>query len=41
MATNVLPVIGKPAPDFTLPSSAGESVSLKQFKGKKTVVLYF
>jgi peroxiredoxin Q/BCP len=41
MATNMLPVIGKPAPDFTLPSTTGESVSLRQFKGKKTVVLYF
>ena len=42
MATaSLLPVIGKPAPDFTLPSSSGETVSLKQFKGKKSVVLYF
>ena len=41
MATSLLPVIGKPAPDFTLPSTSGEPVSLKQFKGKKTVVLYF
>ena len=40
MAT-LLPVIGKPAPDFTLPSTSGEDVSLRQFKGKKTVVLYF
>jgi len=39
--TNMLPVIGKPAPDFTLPSTTGENVSLRQFKGKKTVVLYF
>ena len=37
----MLPVIGKPAPDFTLPSTSGESVSLRQFKGKKTVILYF
>ena len=37
----LLPVIGKPAPDFTLPSTSGESVSLKQYKGKKTVVLFF
>jgi len=37
----LLPVIGKPAPDFTLPSTSGESVSLRQFKGKKTVILYF
>jgi peroxiredoxin Q/BCP len=41
MATSLLPVIGKPAPDFTLPSSTGENVSLRQFKGKKTVILYF
>jgi len=42
MATaSLLPVIGKPAPDFTLPSTSGEPVSIRQFKGKKTVVLYF
>ena len=41
MATSLLPVIGKPAPEFTLPSTTGENISLKQFKGKKTVVLYF
>ncbi len=41
MATTLLPVIGKTAPDFTLPSTTGENISLKQFKGKKTVVLYF
>jgi peroxiredoxin Q/BCP len=42
MATaTLLPVIGKPAPDFTLPSTSGQDVSLRQFKGKKTVVLYF
>ncbi|MCC6350522.1 MAG: thioredoxin-dependent thiol peroxidase [Candidatus Eisenbacteria bacterium] len=39
--TSLLPVIGKPAPDFTLPSSSGESVSLKSFKNHKSVVLYF
>jgi peroxiredoxin Q/BCP len=41
MATSLLPVIGKTAPDFTLPSTTGENIALKQFKGKKTVVLYF
>ena len=41
MTTSLLPVIGKPAPDFTLPSTTGESISLRQFKGKKTVILYF
>lgn len=31
---------GQPAPDFTLPSDSGESVSLSQFRGSP-VVLYF
>jgi len=41
MSTSVLPTIGRPAPEFTLPSTSGESISLKQYKGKKTVILYF
>jgi thioredoxin-dependent peroxiredoxin len=41
MTASLLPVIGKPAPDFALPASTGETISLKQYKGKKTVVLYF
>jgi thioredoxin-dependent peroxiredoxin len=42
MATSQMPVIiGRPAPDFTLPSTTGEPISLKQYKGKKTVILYF
>ena len=32
--------VGKPAPDFTLPATGGEEVSLSDFLGK-TVVLYF
>ncbi len=32
---------GKNAPDFTLPAGDGSKVSLKDFKGKKQVVLYF
>ena len=32
---------GKAAPAFTLPSSSGNNVSLRQFKGKSNVVLYF
>jgi peroxiredoxin Q/BCP len=41
MTTSMLPIIGRPAPDFSLPSTTGESISLRQFKGKKTVILYF
>ena len=33
--------VGEKAPDFTLPSVAGEKVSLRQFLGKKNVVLSF
>ena len=33
--------VGDRAPDFTLPSLTGESVSLESFFGKKNIVLYF
>jgi peroxiredoxin Q/BCP len=32
---------GMKAPEFDLPSSAGKNISLKEFQGKKRVVLYF
>ena len=32
--------VGDKAPDFTLPSQSGDSMSLKDFMGK-TLVLYF
>lgn len=34
-------LVGKAAPSFALPASTGDSVGLSDFKGKKTVVLYF
>jgi peroxiredoxin len=33
--------VGDPAPDFTLPDTAGKPVKLSEFKGKKSVVLAF
>ncbi len=33
--------VGDKAPDFTLPAQDGTNVSLKDFAGKKAVVLYF
>ena len=33
--------IGAQAPDFTLPSTTGEPISLSQFRGKKLVLLEF
>jgi len=36
-----LPQVGQLAPDFTLPSTEGNDVTLSGFKGKQAVVLYF
>ncbi len=33
--------VGEPAPDFTLPSTTGEDISLSQFRGKQLVLLEF
>ena len=33
--------VGQPAPDFSLTDTAGKSVKLSDFKGKKNVVLAF
>lgn len=33
--------VGDKAPDFTLPSTTGEKISLSQFRGKKHILLEF
>ena len=33
--------IGDTAPDFTLPGTMGETISLSQFRGKKSVLIEF
>ena len=33
--------VGEKAPDFTLPSTTGEQISLRQFQGKQYVLLEF
>ena len=33
--------VGEPAPDFTLPSTAGTEVTLSAFRGRKNVLLAF
>lgn len=36
-----LPAVGTPAPDFALVAHTGETVSLSDYRGKQTVVLFF
>lgn len=36
-----MPNVGEKAPEFTLPVSRDQNVSLKDFQGKKNVVLAF
>jgi hypothetical protein len=33
--------VGDQAPDFTLPATTGENITLSQFRGKKLVLLEF
>ena len=33
--------VGDKAPDFTLPSQMGDNVTLSEYLGKKTIILYF
>lgn len=33
--------IGKPAPDFNLPASTGQNLSLEDFKGRKLVIYFY
>ena len=33
--------VGEEAPDFTLPSTLGENISLRQFRGKHLVLIEF
>ena len=34
-------LLGQPAPDFTLPSSSGQDVTLSSFRGQQSIVLVF
>jgi cytochrome oxidase Cu insertion factor (SCO1/SenC/PrrC family) len=33
--------IGKPAPDFTLPSTTGQNITLSQFRGKLVLIEFY
>lgn len=36
-----MPIAGEPAPDFSLPVSRDQKIGLKDFIGKKNVVIAF
>ena len=36
-----VPAVGQEAPDFTLPATTGEAVTLSQYRDHKNVVLAF
>jgi peroxiredoxin len=36
-----LPAVGAPAPDFTLPSTSGQSVTLSALRGKNVLLAFF
>jgi len=38
---DAIPLIGTNAPDFTLQSNAGKSISLNDLKGKRTVLYFY
>lgn len=39
--TAAAPAVGSPAPDFTLPSTTGESVTLSALRGRRVLVAFF
>jgi hypothetical protein len=43
MGARVAPAleVGEEAPDFTLPGTLGEEISLRQFRGKQLVLIEF
>ncbi|MBI3914674.1 MAG: AhpC/TSA family protein [Chloroflexi bacterium] len=38
---SALPVIGQPAPPIALPALQGQTVSLEQYRGKQTLIVWF
>src|SRR6185503_17336935 len=40
-ASQPVPAVGQPAPDFTLPSTSGDNVTLSQLRGKPVLIAFF
>ena len=40
-APTATPVLGTPAPDFTLPSTSGEEVTLSALRGRRVLIAFF
>ncbi|MEO7457213.1 MAG: redoxin domain-containing protein [Gemmatimonadaceae bacterium] len=41
MSNSPVPTVGAEAPDFTLPSTAGSSITLSSLRGKKVLLAFF
>jgi peroxiredoxin len=39
--SHTIPVVGRPAPDFTLPSTSGDKVTLSSLRGKPVLIAFF
>ena len=39
--SSAMPAVGSPAPDFTLPSTAGTDVTLSSLRGKNVLIAFF
>ena len=40
-ATQSVPTVGQQAPDFTLPSTSGDNVTLSALRGKPVLIAFF
>lgn len=41
MPNSPVPAVGAPAPDFTLPSTAGSAITLSALRGKRVLLAFF
>ena len=39
--SHTVPLVGQPAPDFTLPSTSGQKVALSSLRGKPVLIAFF